>query len=338
MFSPTNAMIRALAYKTLAWEPLLRHRRRTRLRNMSVVLMYHEIADDHDEIEAWTVVKKSAFLRQVEYLRENFDVVSLGDAISTMAEDRDLDRPLAVITFDDGDAGNRRVLLPLVEALKIPVTIFVATRAVQDQVSYWFDRLINALQSDDPIHLDLSGLSLGHHAFNETRGARNWVRIEALLAALKRVPPAEREALTDGIIARVVPRRWRGSLIRPLRIDEVRELASCPWVTIGAHSHCHNILTQLAPEEMRNSIAISKQLLESWAGRAVDYFAYPNGDANTEVMSVVKSCGFKCGLTTLPRPWNRRDSAFALPRIAVGRYDVEEVFRLNLVGGIAAIV
>jgi peptidoglycan/xylan/chitin deacetylase (PgdA/CDA1 family) len=123
-----------------------------------------------------------------------------------------------------------------------------------------------------------------------------------------------------------------------LRIDEVRELASCPWVTIGAHSHCHNILTQLAPEEMRNSIATSKQLLESWAGRAVDYFAYPNGDANTEVMSVVKSCGFKCGLTTLPRPWNRRDSAFALPRIAVGRYDVEEVFRLNLVGGIAAIV
>lgn len=337
-FFPAKAILRTLAYKTLAWEPILRRRRQKHLRNMAVVLMYHEIADDQDEIESWTVVKRSAFLRQVEYLRDNFEIVSLGDAISAMSGNREFSRPLAVITFDDGDAGNRRVLLPLVESLKVPVTIFIATRAVQDQTLYWFDRLINALQSDSPVNLDLSDLSLGNYVFNETRGARNWARIQALLAALKHVSYARREALADEIIARVGPQQWCGERIKPLRVDEVKDLASSSWLTIGAHSHCHNILTQLTPEGVKNSVSTSKRLLESWIGRTVDYFAYPNGDANPEVMNIVESCGFRCGLTTSARPWDRRDPVFALPRIAVGRYDAEEVFKLNLVGGIATLV
>lgn len=321
-------------YQLAAWEPLFGPVRRRRLGGKAVVLMYHELAEDDDDVEAWTVVKRTDFLRQMDYLRSKFEVLSLSQAIARMTQPDGSDRPLAVVTFDDGDRGNRDILLPIVEALDLPATIFVATGQVQDRSPYWFDRLVNALQVDTPVTLSLPSDSSAVYAINETRGAANWIRIQELLSSLKKLEPVKREQVVDDMIKRIEPREPRYRGIAPLSINDVRELADCPLVTIGAHSHCHNILTQIDRQAAFESAARSKELLESWTGRRVNYFAYPNGDFNDAVVSAVVEAGFEAALSTVPRPWNRGEPLFALPRIGVGRYDSIEVFKLGLVGGI----
>jgi peptidoglycan/xylan/chitin deacetylase (PgdA/CDA1 family) len=329
-------MARHMVHTLLASEPIAGFARKIRLAGGAVALMYHEVAEDDADIEAWTVVRQRDFLNQMDYLGRHFTIVSLGEALESMSghsNGASMRRPLAVVTFDDGYAGNRRVLLPLIQARNIPVTIFVATRAIQEQTLYWYDRLINRFQDGAAVELDLAHLALGRYRINHSRGAGNWSVIETLLSDLKQLEPQQRANAVDAILARLPVREAaHRHEVGPLSIEPLRELAASPLVTIGAHSHCHNILTQLPESAVRDSLATSKRLLESWTGQPVRYFAYPNGDYNASVASLVKSAGFECAMTTVARPWTGSDSPFTIPRMGVGRYDSDALFKAKVSG------
>ena len=88
-----------------------------------------------------------------------------------------------MVTFDDGYAGNYRVLLPIVKSMNMPVTVFVATKHIQDQSLYWYDRLINALQGEE--NISLNHLLLGKYRINQCKGAENWREIESFYRILR---------------------------------------------------------------------------------------------------------------------------------------------------------
>jgi peptidoglycan/xylan/chitin deacetylase (PgdA/CDA1 family) len=332
-----NSFIRVLkksVYKVASWEPLLTYWRMHKLQKGIVVLMYHELAEDYDDIESWTVVKKSDFIKQVNFLSEKFNIISLDEAFQKIRTINGEPKPAAVITFDDGDVGNKKILLPLVTSMNIPVSIFVSTKAVQDQQIYWYDRVIFALRGNSVKIVDLRDVSLGTYCINKYKGQRNWAEIERLLADLKTLQPSQREMVVKKIelehgSSDSVPYR-----LRPLTIDDVRELAECPLITIGAHSHCHNILTQLDTAEIRESIRTSRELLEEWTGRSIRLFSYPNGDYNTAIIDQLKSLGFSGSLTTVPRLWEKDESFFTVPRIGIGRYDSFDLFKIKVSGGL----
>ena len=300
--------------------------------------MYHEIADDNDDIEAWTVVLKRNFVRQMEYLSEYFNIISLQDALNQIKRPftNEGGKPSVVITFDDGYSGNYRVLLPVVKSMNMPVTIFVATRAVEDGKLYWYDRLINALQQSTQVELNLNNLKLGNYRINYRKGAENWGEIERLLSDLKKLPPNIRENVAEKML-KSLNGKQKGSVyaLSPLSIQQLDELAKCPLITIGAHSHCHNILVQLEDEEIIKSVKTSKQLLELWLRRPVHYFAYPNGNYNDKVVGALKEVGFECAFTTVAKPWDNRELLFTIPRIGVGRYDSFDAFKIKVSGGLA---
>jgi len=301
----------------------------------TAVLMYHELAEDHADVEAWTVVRKSDFLRQMEYLQRYYDVVSLDQAIERMRVPGDAARPLAVVTFDDGDRGNATVLLPILDALKIPVTVYVSTQHVLESNPYWFDRIVNALQTRAVVTLDLRAHALGRYTINATRGPENWCAIGRLLEDLKRLEVNARAAAVESALAELrASERRPNCRIEPLTLAEMKALAACPDVTIGAHSHCHNILTQIAPTEAERSVALSKTLLEQWTARRIEHFAYPNGNYDDRVTAIVRNAGFRSAVTTEPRLWGRHDTLFTIPRVGIGRYDSPAQFKLNLVGGV----
>ena len=320
-------------HKTLSREFILNRCRRRNSLNKIVVLTYHEIANDDDEIEAWTVVKKTSFIRQMEYLSSYFEVISLEEAIFRMENSKQIIRPTAVVTFDDGYRGNRRILLPVIKSMNIPVTIFISTRAVQDQCLYWYDRLISAIQGKRVININLKHHLLGNYRINRYKGAENWREIERLLRELKGLDPPFRENVVNELIENLnISEKEHSYNIAPLSIAELGELASSPLITIGAHSHCHNILTQLSNNDAKESIEISKELLESWINCRVDYFSYPNGNYNDSIIGTLKEIGFKCGMTIAGGLWGRDDPLFEIPRIRIGRYDSLDFFKINVSG------
>jgi len=82
--------------------------------------------------------------------------------------------------------------------------------------------------------------------------------------------------------------------------DEVRALIGA-GLEIGSHTLTHPPLTRLSPPDAEREIARSKQIIENETGQPVRSFAYPYGDYNDRVRSLVaahyqSACGTRLGL------------------------------------------
>ncbi len=301
--------------------------RRAGLPGSTVFLTYHTLGVDED-FDAWTVVRVRDFEQQVAYLRKGYDIVSIDDALSRPAGER----PRAVLTFDDGHSGWLDHLLPIVEREALPVTLYTATQHIETGQPYWFDRIMNAVQTTRPLMVDLQAQGVGRHTLGGAVGVAHWQAIGALLEALKRQPEAAREAAATLVEARMANEPQRNvEPLRPLTVASLQRLAASPWVTIASHSHDHRLLDQIDAGQARSSIDRSKRKLQAWTGRPVDHFAFPNGNFNQALCASVRDLGFKSAATTAHAlQWSEVD-AFALPRVFVGRYDSLAQFKLALV-------
>lgn len=320
-----TAMLKQAARDVLAAWPAREALRTFALRGRPVtILCYHTLGADDGGPDAWTVLRTSDFRAHLAILRESYDIVSLDAALA--GEPGHTGRPRAVLTFDDGDAGLHRYLLPLLDAERVPVTVYVATGQIETGQPYWFDRLIGTLQGPCTVDLRQEGLGVCH--LPGAPGASRWLALSGLLEALKRIDPCRREELTGRILADHPPPTGCPAL-GPMTRAELAELAASPWVTIGAHSHCHHLLDQIPAAEARESMAQSRTLLEAWTGREVAHFAWPNGNHTAELRHIAEQLGFRSA-TALGGLWRRGASPFALPRLAIGRYDDAARFRLRL--------
>lgn len=330
------AAARRLARTVLAAPPVYPVLRRRAHRGDPVaILCYHTLGPDDEVFDAWTVLRVADFRAQIAALRADFDIVSLDEALDRPRAAGA--RPRAVVTFDDGDAGLRRHLLPVLDAEQIPVTVYVATAQIETGRPYWFDRIMNALQAPGPVRIDLRPAGLGAWTLGPGRGAARWEIISDILETLKGVDPGRRGDLADAIVAEAPPAGGFTPLA-PLALAELAELAESPWVTIGAHSHCHSLLDQIPEQAVRDSAARSRALLQGWTGRPVEHFAYPNGNHSPAVRAVIGDLGFRSAVVLDGRLWQcgpggaGPQDRLALPRLPVGRYDALARFRLRLVG------
>ncbi len=323
-------LLKTLAKRTLAADaPYAALRARAWRGDPVTLLTYHTLGADDEDFDAWTVLRRADFLKQVECLRRDYDIVALDEALAGHTTQR----PQAVLTFDDGHSGWHEHLLPIALREALPVTLYVATGHVQSGQPYWFDAVVNAVQTAEPLTLDASGAGLGHIALNEDRGEPNWLRISALLEAMKELAPEPRDALAARIVAASANRRRpRFRALAPLSVAQVRELAQSRWVTIGSHSHGHQLLDRIGVDAARDSIVQSMALLAEWCGCRVTHFAYPNGNYNAALAAALPGLGLASAVTTNKGLWRRDGSRFELPRINVGRFDDAARWRLNLLG------
>lgn len=327
-----RSVAKRLLSRVLTSDAALGHLRGILSRRGVMVLMYHELRGDVEEIDAWTVMRRGEFLRQIEYLRRHYDVLTLDEAATRTAAPR----PGVVITFDDGQQGLMDVLLPLVEAEEIPVTIYVTTRHIEGQQCLWFDRVINALQVAAPLEIDLNRLrGLGRFRFSGASGKAAWVEIKRLLDAAVHLPLERCEDLAEEV-ERQATRAARRTDVRlmPLRPEGVAALARSRWIEIGSHSHCHGLFPFLTRAARNASLRRSSELLREWVGRDVRHFAYPSGEHDVESVRDVEEFGFATAVTTMPGIWTDETPVHLIPRVGVGRYDDSRVFRMAAVGGI----
>lgn len=110
----------------LATLPQRKHAAAAREENRQVPVMtlfYHRIADTHPN--DWTL-SNDTFKKQITWLQERFDIVSLEEAQRRIASEKN-DRPTVSITFDDGYADNCQTALPWLLEQNVPFTYFVTS-------------------------------------------------------------------------------------------------------------------------------------------------------------------------------------------------------------------
>src|SRR5690606_28488566 len=93
----------------------------------------------------------------------------------------------------------------------------------------------------------------------------------------------------------------RGDHDPPYTDDELAEFAKHPLVHLGNHTTDHAILTNYAPEQVREQVLGAQDVLREITGRAPTTIAYPNGDESDVVVDICRSAGLKLGFTIVPQ-------------------------------------
>lgn len=97
------------------------------LKTPVMALFYHRVADSQPN--DWTL-STERFRRQITWVKERFDIVSLEEAQLRIGAEEN-DRPTVCITFDDGYADNCQTAVPWLLEQEIPFTYFVTSDHIQ---------------------------------------------------------------------------------------------------------------------------------------------------------------------------------------------------------------
>ncbi len=275
--------------------------RRTKRRGGVNIIAYHRVVGDLPRAEQdgyyGLSVSTDSFRKHCEILKANFDVMSLETAAQELAEGS-VDRPIAVITFDDGYRDFYEQAFPILSDLKLPATMFLPTNFVGSNVPLAHDQIFWLLRHAAERGTSLVGPLL--EAGVEYSTAKGFAR------------PAASLALTERLV--YLPFRLREDAIRSMRSaldlgvhhppdyrlldwQMVREMAA-EGITFGAHTVNHVVLPLEDTPTIINEIEQSRLRLERELSTPIRTFAYPNGEHSDSVRSAVASAGFTVAVTT----------------------------------------
>ena len=90
---------------------------------------------------------------------------------------------------------------------------------------------------------------------------------------------------------------------------------------IGSHGINHYYLDRIEEGVLAGELIASKAYLENVTGRPVDFFSYPFGAYNANVMRAVKKAGYLGAFTTARGKVGVGDNSYELKRIPVNGYN-----------------
>lgn len=249
-------------------------------RHKVTILMFHDLSPEK---------ATDAF----SYLKKHYHLISLKDYLNAVQSGHHLPKKAAVITIDDGHAGNY-LLLPTIKKLQIPVSIFLCSGIVGTRRHFWFNHCEELYPERErlkrlPNHLRLEELK--SYGFEQTREY------------------ADQQALSRE------------------QIEEMR-----PWVDFQAHTCFHPILSQCDDNTAQEEIALSKLHLERDFSLQINAFSYPNGDYMLRDIQFVKDAGFLCGITVDPGYNDLHTDLFRLKRLSVNEARTMDEFIVKVSG------
>jgi peptidoglycan/xylan/chitin deacetylase (PgdA/CDA1 family) len=132
-------------------------------------------------------------------------------------------------------------------------------------------------------------------------------------------------------------KRWPGVLfLQSARLDargglstaQVRRLLRDGW-ELGAHTVTHPDLRDVGPEQLEREVGGSRDALRrAFPAEPVDFFAYPFGRHDTDVIDAVRTAGFTGAVTTRRGLAERSDGAFTLDRhVVTGSFSARRLLR-----------
>ncbi len=260
------------------------------------ILTYHRVLPKADPL-AMAAVDLAAFTEQMKLLKACYNVISLDQLLAGL-DGGNLVPGAICVTFDDGYRDNFEVAFPVLQALGIPATLFVATDFIGGRGILWYDRVLQAFKDTRRSEFSLPEAGIASQPLQGYVGTHPAYRV---LEWLKAFPPADRNRKIESVFAALtLDGEPRCDLM--LDWDQIRTMRDA-GVVFGPHTKSHPILSTVGPEENEAEILGSRQVLEAEVGRPARHFAYPNGrrgDYNDSSKAALKKGGFATALTTNP--------------------------------------
>ncbi len=309
-----NPPTRDALLSTLAASGALTLARAGAARRGVVVLTLHRVVPDAELARVRSprgmVLRESLFARLVAYLAEECRCVALADALETPRRNH----PRVLVTFDDGWADTLEIAAPHLRRAGLPWCVFATTGLTGMSEPFWVERFLG-------LAAETSAQAGLHRALAEWPWRSPRLPLPGL-PALERDPESFLPFLKQFSPA-TLDRFLHAQNERP-NFDPRERLLSWPelcglhreGVPIGAHTVTHPLLTQLAPAQLREELRCSRMHLATHVAPS-EALAYPNGDANPQVVAAARAAGYRYGFLNSPGLWTTATDPLAIPRVNV---------------------
>jgi len=268
------------------------------MKSRVVIVMYHRISARTDN---WSLKPTSPdiFENQIRYFVDNYEIVSLDRVVRCLDEGKlSEDKKALAITIDDGYKDNYVWAYPILRKYHVPATIFLVTRHIGSDELFWWEKVAYLVRHAAITEIRLDGLG----TYSLRHGPDRSDTTHLICQGLKSVTDQRKNTLIErlqNVCGLEVPRGLGTQTI--LSWEEVREMSE-NGIDFGAHSLTHPILTNMPLDTARQEIAYSKSEIQSRIEKAVDFFCYPNGVYNANVVNLVRESGF-AGAVTIDPNW-----------------------------------
>lgn len=291
---------RALLYiaRALGAFRLSRYLTRHKLR----ILCYHgfSVGDEYLRLPGM-FMRAETFARRMTILdRMRFPVIPLDDAVHKLKANL-IKNSEVVITLDDGWASNLSIAYPILKSHRFPATIYVTTEHLACGTEV-FNVVLHYLFLSSPLRsVTLEGI---HPAIDGRYDVKPNVlpAVDAIIrAAARYLSLGERQARLGRIAAALgldIGTVLEGDRFRLLTAEQIGEL-SRDGVTIGLHTHTHNLPTESA-EAMRAEIARNRRAVEAITGKPAQHFCYPSGVHSEQHPKWLSAAGIESATTCDP--------------------------------------
>lgn len=314
--------------------------------NRALVLLYHRI--NVPMSDPWSLsVSPVLFEKQLQYLKNNYSIISSDELAVQMASGKIRDRSV-VLTFDDGYLDNYETARPLLEKHSIPATFFITDSYMDSEQPFWWDELeyvivhSNQLPSifsisfnNKNMHFDLSGETVLDDELRQKQQnykAHNppTLRTELYLALWRLFSPLQKTE-QQNLLRQI--REWAGLTAEETRVGgcmsgmQLQALSENALFTIGGHSKSHLSLDCHSEEVQEVEISENKQFLEDLVEKRVHHFSYPSGKYGDTTVKLLKNNDFHAAFTGDANPVDDKTDHFEIPRCQVNDWGVEKFKR-----------
>ena len=281
----------------------------------TVFLNYHRVLSDFefqhtDRPDNDLVVSKKIFENQINYLKENFEVISIEEINQKKNKKRKV-----VITFDDGYFDNLKYALPILEKYNCPAIIYIATSFLDDKAIPWWLTVWKIILSQRQLNYNNK-----IYKIVEKEDKKNCYKIlcRDLISLNKNQQDIILDNLSDTNIIK------ENNTKNFLSSEDLASLGNNNLIEIGCHTHTHQNLKVLSKEEIHNEIMNSKNILQKIIKKKIHHFSIPYGSKNCfdeNVIEQLSAYNFKTIVTTEHDVF-RKNQCNRIPRIGIGNLDI----------------
>jgi peptidoglycan/xylan/chitin deacetylase (PgdA/CDA1 family) len=307
-------------------------------RGVGVIFMLHHVSPQPPKaFEPNRILKVTpSFLEDVieQVHAAGFDTISLDDVEERLSR-RGCVRPFACFTLDDGYRDNRDYAYPVFKRHNVPFTVYVPTDFADGTGFLWWLVLEDVIGRAPSVQIQMDG-AMRYFAC-DTAGNKG-IAYDAIYWWLRKLPE-DRARYVVRELAQSIDYDVSG-LCRDLVMDwaELREFASDPLVTIGAHTRSHFALAKLTDAQAEAEITGSIARIEDELGIVCQHFSYPYGgpdSAGRREFELARRAGVRTAVTTRKGLISSRHarSMQALPRLSLnGDYQDARYVKVMLSG------
>ena len=250
-------------------------------------------------------------------------------------------KSLVALTMDDGYRDNATQLLPFLAVRKIPATIYLESRPLDERLVNW-SHLFFWLVEREGVELVARRYLTASEDADALEGLRRCLEDgdAKLEYRIKRVLKYDADAADRERVLAILFEESGGDMAALtgelyLTWDQARELQAAGW-ELGGHTINHPVLARLSQAEASREIGEGAASLKRELGSESVSFAYPFGrpwDYNGESVDAVRASLFQNAVTTTSGVNSPATEAFLLKRIAIGEESKLHLIATEACGG-----